>query len=373
MPRQLQLPPSAALLEADTGTIVRWSDCDRLENRRISTIERKLTVTLGRVFRHFIWQGVRIFVNGHAVTGLDPLYLHRKSPLIGAEAFGKTLEFRVRTTPSSDEYGVVKVTFSELPVDQWASLTAAEKRERGISNGAGVSIVRGGREIDYGWFFMGAKRRENYDDWWRCEVQFEPVLDDAFGITHTKQEIRPAEHLLEALGAELEDIAKALNARARNRYAKLKLAAQVAPVESQLQRTDALLPTLPKRRAIGSDLALLKRVIPDSKQPDAATETRSVQYRLIEEDQPDAAFFRTVSDGESVVVVINTKHSFYKEVYRKLADGAALSSEDCLRLVQAVLLSAGRAEAMAKRQSDVDAIESYRKHWGQALSFLLKK
>jgi hypothetical protein len=204
-------------------------------------------------------------------------------------------------------------------------------------------------------------------------VQFEPVLDDAFGITHTKQEIRPAEHLLEALGAELEDIAKALNARARSRYAKLKLAAQVAPVESQLQRSDAQLPTLPKRRAIGSDLALLKRVASKAAQAADVTGAQLVQYRLIEEDQPDAAFFRTVSDGDSVVVVINTKHAFYRDVYRKLADGTTLSNEDCLRLLQAVLLSAGRAEAMAKRQSDIDAIDSYRKHWGQALSFLLRK
>ncbi|MGI8447952.1 MAG: hypothetical protein ACR2MP_12395 [Streptosporangiaceae bacterium] len=40
-----------------------------------------------------------------------------------------------------------------------------------------VSVVRSGREIDQGWFFMGTKRRENHDDWWRCEVRFDPVLD----------------------------------------------------------------------------------------------------------------------------------------------------------------------------------------------------
>jgi len=371
MPQQMQLPPALAKLESDTGTVVRWSDCDRLENRRSSTIERKLISTLGRVFRHFIWQGVRIFVNGQVVAGIDPLYVHRKSPLVGAEAFGNPLEFRVRTTPTSNEYGVVKVTFSELPVEQWASLTTIEKRERGISNGAGVSIVRGGREIDYGWFFMGGKRRENYDDWWRCEVQFEPVLDDAFGITHTKQEIRPAEHLLEALSAELEEIAKALNARARTRYAKLKSAAQVAPVESQLQRGDAQLPTLPKRSAVGADLALLRRVVPKTTSTGGDASTPSVQYRLIEEDQPDAAFFRTVTDGDRVVVVINTKHAFYKAIYGKLTEGSVLSNEDCLRFLQALLLSAGRAEAMAKRQSDVDAIEGFRKHWGQVLSLLL--
>ena len=46
---------------------------------------------------------------------------------------------------------------------------------------------------------MGRKHRENYDDWWRCEVQFDAVLDEVFGISHTKQQIRPHPQLVEAL------------------------------------------------------------------------------------------------------------------------------------------------------------------------------
>ncbi len=59
--------------------------------------------------------------------------------------------------------------------------------------------MRAGREIDRGWYFMGGKRKENYDDWWRCEISFDPSLDELFGVTHSKQEIRPTEALTSIL------------------------------------------------------------------------------------------------------------------------------------------------------------------------------
>ena len=118
--------------------------------------------------------------------------------------------------------GWVRIRFSELPVHEWHRLSNEEKRRIGISKGSGVSIVRGGREVDYGWFFMGGKHRENYDDWWRCEIQFDPVLDEAFGITHTKQQVRPQTHLIEALTPDLEATARALNGRGRKAHFAVK-------------------------------------------------------------------------------------------------------------------------------------------------------
>ncbi len=369
-PARSPLPTEAGELDADTGTLVAWTACDRLDNRRISTIERKVMAALGRIFRHFIWNGVRIVVNGKPVQGLDPLYLHKKSPLAGASPFGDTLEFRVRNSASGGETGNVKVTFSELPVEQWAGLSVAEKRERGISNGAGVSVVRGGREIDYGWFFMGGKRRENYDDWWRCEVQFEPVLDEAFGITHTKQEIRPSDHLVEALSGELEEIAKALNARARNRYSRLKSSAQTAPLELKLERQNEKLPSLPARKASPQDAVML-RSIEDKLGTEGGGRKGPIQYRIVEEDQPTTAFFRTISDGGRVVIVLNTKHILHRNFYSRLAQGEQFSTEQMLHLLHALLLGAGRAEAMASRKADQSAIQDFREHWGKVMDVLL--
>src|SRR5664280_707901 len=116
----------------------------------------------------------------------------------------------------------IRVVFTELPIRRWHSLSNTEKNERGIAKYAGVSIVRAGREIDRGWFFMGQKRKENYDDWWRCEVQFQPDLDELFGVTHTKQEIRPSEQLLGILMPDMEKIARDLNANARRTFVEVK-------------------------------------------------------------------------------------------------------------------------------------------------------
>ena len=167
-----------------SGTLILWSQCDRLDNRRISTIARKLETELGRRFRHFIWKGLRISINGDAIAPFDPLYLHSNSEVSGARLFGEELRYEIRATATdSRTTGWVQIRFSELPVHEWHKLSNEEKRRIGLSKGAGVSIVRAGREVDYGWLFMGSKHRENYDDWWRCEIQFDPDLDEAFGIT----------------------------------------------------------------------------------------------------------------------------------------------------------------------------------------------
>ena len=65
-------------------------------------------------------------------------------------------------------------------------MTNEEKRFFGITQNAGMSILRAGREIDFGWFFMGGKRKENYDNWWRAELSFDPALDELFGVTSYK-------------------------------------------------------------------------------------------------------------------------------------------------------------------------------------------
>jgi hypothetical protein len=61
-----------------------------------------------------------------------------------------------------------------LPIEAWTNLSNAEKKRLGVFERCGVSILRAGREIDSGWFFMGEKRKESYDEWWRSEVSFSP-------------------------------------------------------------------------------------------------------------------------------------------------------------------------------------------------------
>ena len=83
-------------------------------------------------------------------------------------------------------------------------------------------------------FSSAGKRRENYDDWWRCEIQFDPILDEAFGITHTKQQVRPQPHIIAALTADMEATARALNSRARKAHTDAKSSRAVYPLPRRL-------------------------------------------------------------------------------------------------------------------------------------------
>ena len=355
-----------------SGTAVTWTRCDRLDHRRISTISRKLLSSLGRRFRQFIWDGVSITVNGDKADPVDPLFLHPASLYTGASQFGEDLVYEVAANPEDPtETGIVRVRFAELPVEEWSRLSNKEKRARGIAKGAGVSVVRGGREVDYGWFFLGGKRRENYDDWWRCEVQFEPVLDEAFGITHTKQQIRPRPHLVEALTPDIESIARALNNRARKAHLSAKTLERFSASEERASELDAMLTPLPAqprprdRRVLS---ALGKKLAPESAERPASPST---QYRILPTALNETAFFNYARDNGRVVLVLNPDHPFYRIVYKPLLESESPRDEALRGQIDLLLLAAARNEALLEDQDALKVAEMIRNGWSDTLATFL--
>lgn len=360
----------------NSGTVVIWRRCDRLDNKRISTIERKLRVALGRRFRYFIWRGVKLTINGRPVDAIDPLCLHADSVVSGASQFGETLEYEVAADPDDPaaDLGLVRVTFSELPVRDWHDLSNREKRARGISKGAGVSVVRAGREVDYGWFFLGGKRRENYDDWWRCEIHFDPVLDEAFGITHTKQQVRPKAYLVEALAPDMEQLARALNARARKAHLAAKAPARFGDAERVAAECDARLPAV-RTTSSREDRRLLdqlkKREPALRKSPENAAGT---DYAIVAQKMPQKAgtsFYTFAREEGRFVLVVNPEHPFYRELYKPLLDSEAPRDKALREKLALVLLAAARAEAEIGDRGAGDDLEALREAWSDNLAAYL--
>ena len=58
-----------------------------------------------------------------------------------------------------------------------------------MKNNQGISFVRKGREIDFGNFGYYTLY-DLTDRYWGCEIQFEPVLDEHFGVSIDKQGVR---------------------------------------------------------------------------------------------------------------------------------------------------------------------------------------
>jgi hypothetical protein len=365
-PEFVKNPPSAC--KGKSGTLVRWTQCDRLDNRRISTVVHKLETELGRRFRHFIWKGLRITINGDAVAAFDPLYLHADSEVSGAHLFGDELRYEVRANATDPKVtGWVRIRFSELPVHEWHRLSNEEKRRIGISKGSGVSIVRGGREVDYGWFFMGGKHRENYDDWWRCEIQFDPVLDEAFGITHTKQQARPQAHLIEAITPDLEATARALNGRVRKAHLAVKAGERFSEAERVANERDHLLKPLPAKADVKSK-ALAKEL--EKRHPALRrADDKKSHYSIVEGSVKDACFFTYAYDGERLVLVLNPDHPFYREIYKPLADGDTPRDQQLRVKLELLLLSAVRSEASAKGKDST--LTRHRLDWSNTLAAFL--
>lgn len=358
-------------ISSPSGTVVMWPRCDRLDNRRVSTIVRKLEADLGRRFRHYLWRGVNLTINDSAVVPFDPLYL--KGPALpGASLFSETNYEVSVSAANATETGVVTVRFSELPVHAWHALSNEEKRRQGISKGAGVSLVRAGREVDYGWFFLGAKHRENYDDWWRCEILFDPILDEAFGITHTKQQVRPQGHLLEALTADVEATARVLNSRARKAHAEIKAGDRFSATEQLAADKDHLLAPLPTKarpdaKAYMAELERRHVSLRTHADPPAGT----ARYRVLEDSVNDTCFFDHAYDGERLVLVLNREHPFYREVYRPLVESDAPRDQQLRVKLELLLLAAARTEVAAR--GDNGLIAERRRDWSNTLATFLNR
>jgi hypothetical protein len=297
------------------------------------------------------------------------MYLHAAAAISGAQLFGEELRYEVRANPDdTSTTGWVRVRFAELPVHEWHKLSNDEKRRMGVSKGAGVSIVRAGREVDYGWFFMGGKHRENYDDWWRCEIQFDPILDEAFGITHTKQQIRPHAQLIEALTPDLEATARALNSRARKAHLAIKAGERFSEAERVANERDHLLRPLPSR-ADAKAKAVIKSLEKNRAIPRRTAADNRSRYTIIESSVKDTSFFSFGYDGRRLVLVLNPEHPFYREIYKPLADGDNPRDQQLRAKLELLLLAAARGEAAAKGGGET--LARHRLEWSNTLAAFL--
>ncbi len=344
-----------------TGTVVRLLKCDRLEYKRPSWFARRLQDELGRIYRRFLDKSLRLSVNGNRVTAVDPLFLQTSAREHGARPFGDELVYRV---PTDHGDGVIRVRFTELPIDRWHSLSSEEKRERGITNAPSVSVLRADREIDRGWFFMGGKRRENYDDWWRCEICFDPALDELFGITHAKQAIGPSEELLHILVPDLEPIGRALNSRVRQQFEHVKATAPLGAAERQAGRAERSLPSLPRRReAVPEGLKNLVTSLEGG-----STGGTTPPYRIIATELPTTAAFEVIVRNGGLLLLLNSRHPLYRDLYGPLALSESTRDQEVAKHLALTVLAAARAEVSTWRRADRTLAHSFRQTWADVLA-----
>lgn len=371
LPKRIKKIPAIQRSNA-TGTAVVWSNCDRIKYRSKKSFLAKIRHSLGRLFRKYILAGKKIYFCDRYIPAVDPLFIHEGDNLTGSEHYGHPLQYEVEFIGHDGENktSTVSVQFVQLPIERWHGLSNDSKRFHGISKNAGVSIIRAGREIDYGWFFMGKKRKENYDDWWRCEICFEPDLDALFGVTNTKQSIRPTESLNSILSLDLERIAHELNRNVRKRYAAVKSDSVVTVGVKQAIRRDVFLPPPPQRQAVDlsrfgiSDNGKLKV---ETKYP-----IGGMSYRIIPKQLDEKAFYVPFLNSSEVVILLNKDHPFFGCVYSPFMQSSSKDARLLFKQFELMILAAARAECMLNSSDEKDILKQMREEWSKALAMFLE-
>jgi hypothetical protein len=384
-PARATIPNGFTHASPRSGTLIIWKRLDRVQRtaRRWTTVARRLHTFIGQVFRFYIWEGISIFIDGAPVIASDPLFLveHHTLPILRACSYGEVLYYNVRLedmrdthrySPDASAIATIEVRFSELPVETLVGLSNSEKRALGIVNRAGVSVVRAGREIDYGWFFIN-KRRENYDDWWRCEVRFPPSLDEMFGVTHTKQGIRPSESLRQILTEDMTAISRVLSRRVRTAHLVAATERERLASARQASAGEAYLRPLPTL-AWGEDKTVQRQNEAEetaqilTQQPLSGWEENGVKYRIALEETWERDFFRVERDGQELVLILNTQHEFYQAVYAPLLTHESRQSRTVRHGLELFLLSLARTSQLSWNENERATLTNFVNQWSRAAS-----
>jgi hypothetical protein len=313
-------PPSSS----ESGCRVRWLQCDRIEYQRLAWLERSLHRELGRMYRRFLASGLTLTINGTPVQAVDPSMVTTTVEGVSARHAFDDLAYELETATGGTS--IVSVRFFMLPVHRWHKLDNVTKRRLGIVGGGGVSVLRAGREIASGWHLMGGKRKENYDDWWRCEIEFDPSLDEHFGITINKQGIRPSSTLRRAIEPELESIARLLNARVRQAFEEVKFQA-AADVSCRIAgAADPELPVIPTPGEHGA-----------------------IQYRIGSDSLPMEVMFQSTLRHRTLSLTLNADHPAFAALYQPLQAIEGDAAAELRTSIELLVLSFARSAAQMER------------------------
>jgi hypothetical protein len=219
---------------SEHGTLVRWPKCDRVDHKKWNTCKRNIAEDLGRKHRWMLYKN-EISISTVEINDLetfetilpnDPLFLMEKSQFcvkenlsdIDAscqkydEASGYTESmFEPYKTEENDtgivekqvyyfdkngdkKFSTVTIRFS-IVKEKYYDKKYIAKDPGNLPYGKcarknqGISIVRQGREIDFGSFDYYEEAVRTNNRWWGCEISFSSDLDEAFGIANNKQQV----------------------------------------------------------------------------------------------------------------------------------------------------------------------------------------
>lgn len=369
-----------------SGTIVVFEDPDRLRTRggwiTTNTLKTKLLQRFGVIYHHWI-PDRRLYVHGALVQVVDPLFLMEHGRFFD-ETSVRAIRVETRTFDvenSEGKTGTVTVRAALLPPNfQLADPTQYGRKGAKLNNRYpimkeynGLLISRERRVIDCippRW-----TKFQNYDANVKVEIDFEPELDEYFGITTSKQQIVIADEMWEKLqhsgkggGAlvdlvadirtKFDDMGKEFKANANNQeQAGEPRPSVLAMEESEKLKGSTPQPTPDQQDEANKNLreeakarAQYQRKPEQQVLEELRAEVSSRRWEVEFASIPEGPFYRPKRLGEQKRLIINTDHPFYTKVYDVAPNVRAALEVLLFVLAERELEASGGAELFYKAE-----------------------
>ncbi len=434
----------------NTGTLVVWSNIDRCIWKTAQAIIDNSELLIGRMYRKFLQNGkVKIKMvtfkeaNPSNLTSIkmassnDPIYLMDKTscpaPFNDDAMFtkwGGDEGFEVvYKIPYMGQSHDVKVRFSIAKEDARKGYNPGSKPHgKHAGKNIGVSVVRAERELDLdqAWVIQYDSRER----WWGVEIEFQPALDEIFGVTNNKQFANNfselgkmditellTEKTLHQLKEELEEegdpksflveLAQRIDTNIYTMRRQLK--AQASTLEKEDKTRHQNIEDTPEKKAteateerkedghtgtsdkqeektVEERKKDVEKALDDDGIPNAEEIVKSVfennlKYQFVESDFDGPAFFSVKSRGGKILIALNTNHPAYQkliEVLEKSTDGEKQDElqnrlQNASEGLKLLLMAWARYEDEQPDGTKKNNVQDSRTDWGRIARDFLKE
>lgn len=407
IPEPIKKSPPAELkdrISEKSGTIVVWSKCDRQPYSATEVI-KETRIWIGRTFRYFLWDGVKIDLDGQPIKSIDPLHIRTKESEFPGDKASKEytpmkLDWPVphdRDDLPEDAPDKSTITIRMSLIDK--SLRAnqgvgnsGETSARGIDRNEGVSIIRNKREVFYGHIPYWKPAFKEIDRWWGCEIQFDAILDREFTVKNIKRGAVPSQELKEKLRDMINPTRNTAVEEVQKDWKQKNLQEQ-----SDSRKQKGLLTGHEKAEEIAKQTATDKnkdkkldpKAVEKAADSVAKNSDEREQYKQIFGQQPFTivddqwsgnSFWEVTHMGGADLLRYNQRHKFFEvlsEIRKRIRDGETSIdlTEDLISLVDLLLISYAKAEQKYSADEQFTAeelLELQRNNWGDYLRQYLK-
>jgi Histidine kinase-, DNA gyrase B-, and HSP90-like ATPase len=386
------------------GTIVYMPACDRLSSRKARTLGEHAVGEMARIYRRAIADGLRLYVNNRRVEAFDPTYsmanarhakaLTNDAPTTSRLVLSRPIDIPVSENDPSRTRQIVAKVFA-LPIEEWSNLDRkTQKNDLRIFDSLTVSILRNDREV-YAGQLKDLTTLHSVTNWYRVQIDFPGVLDEAFGVASNKQGVRMKDYVLDKIRKEIgSDISK-LNDEIKRFQAEKASRIEPAKATASEQRANEVdqLHTKPlsteltaeEQGQLDANLRGLAVTLKRDQETDeqAFERVKNSKYLIDFKHDEYWPFYHVDHEFGRIILTINTAHAFFDKLYNPLKQLALKPVEDALEegrpldathvdegplvALELLLLSLARAQGVLGMRSDEakQVFDQLRREWSE--------